>query len=130
MIRLIILLFLSLVPSAFATINEKILLEAIAEVETGNRDGVIGAAGERGRYQLSRPIQRVVGGYDRAAAQRWMKVVLADMQKYDIPICAYNLAYIWNSGIHAVRKGRIPMSTYDYGARVNNIYQIKLTEAK
>jgi hypothetical protein len=121
--------FLALVASSYASINEEVLLDAIAMVETGNRD-IVGAAGERGKWQLAPSVRAKVGGHDRAAARRWLKLMIRDLGRANIHICAYNLALTHNAGITAVRRGRVPVSTYHYANRVDRLYRALLEEVK
>lgn len=115
-------------PLTSFAINEEVMLDAIAAVETGNRD-MVGAAGERGPYQLTPAVRSRVGGHDRAAAHRWLKIILRDMHRYHIDVNSFNVAMVYNGGITAVRRGRAAMSTYGYANRVSNTYSSRLVRA-
>lgn len=125
--RLLILLCLLALPLR-ATLNESVLLDAIADVETGNRD-VRGAAGERGAYQLTPAVASRVGGYDRRAAHRWLKIVLKDMKRHSIDINVWNVGCVWNGGLTAVRRNRVADSTHDYANRLASTYQSRFPRA-
>lgn len=128
MIRLLIASLLFAPPLA-ASINDRVFLEAIAEVETGNRD-VVGAARERGPWQLTPAVRTQVGGHDYQAALKWLRMLKAEMGHYHIHVNPTNLALSWNAGIHATRKGRAPMSSYLYAQRVDNLYRALLKERR
>ena len=57
---------------------------------------------------------------DQVAVQHyeWIKERLAAA---GIDANSYNIAMAWNCGINAVISGRIPMQTYYYAERVNNL---------
>ncbi len=123
--RLLILAILLVVPLT-AAINEEVLLDSIASVETGNRE-IWGAHGELGQWQLTPSVRaRVGGGHDRAAATRWLRIVEHDMTVYHIDVNPFNTAIAWNGGIGSIRRGRVAMSTYDYALRVANTYSARL----
>ncbi len=128
MIRLLIALLLA--PALHATVNEAILLEAIAMVETGNRANVVGRAHERGAWQLTPTVRARVGGHDYEAALKWLRIVKTDMARHGIYVNPTNVALCWNAGIYATRKGRAPMSSYLYANRVDNLYQAILRERR
>lgn len=124
----LLFLFAVLAVPCLASLNEEILLDAISIVETGNRD-LRGKAGERGFYQLTPGVAKVVGGHDREAAHKWLQIVIADMKKAQIHICPFNIGLVYNAGITKVRRGRVPMSSYDYSTRLRNTYDLLLTKS-
>lgn len=124
-----LLILLALLVSPLYALNQDVLLDSIAAVETGNRD-VRGAHGERGFWQLTPAVRaRVGGGYDRIAASRWLSIVIHDMGIHHIDVNPFNTAIAWNGGINSIRRGRIAMSTYDYSLRVANTYQSRMVRA-
>lgn len=124
---LLLLLALPLSAAYNAPLKESLMLDAIAMVETGNREDVVGKHNEKGAYQLTPKVARQVGGHDRAAARRWLHVVMLDMKRAGIDVNAFNTALSWNGGVPTVKRGRAAMSTYDYARRVRNTYESLLT---
>ncbi len=124
-------LFISLLlaTSLSASINRGVMLDAIADVETGNRD-LIGAANERGPYQLMPKVAAQVGGHDRAAASRWLDRTISDMEKAGIDVNSTNVALCWNADVRRVARGAAPMSSYLYAERVSNVYRSRLLRGK
>jgi hypothetical protein len=106
-------------------------LHAIRLVETGdNYNAPPGRLGEQGPYQFRREVwrrythapfaQARTTFADRIAAQHyvWLREELAEA---GVTPSTWNIAAAWNSGIGAVRSGRIPRATRDYANRVRNI---------
>lgn len=110
---------LCLATPCLAALNEGVFLDAIKTVENTPDWG---RAGERGPYQLIPSVCRVVGGHDRAAALRWLRIVEAGLKARHVDVNVTNAALCWNAGIRAATSGRAPMASYDYSIRVRNIY--------
>ncbi len=123
----LILLFLLLALPLFA-LNEPVLLDSIAAVETGNRD-MVGKAGERGPWQLTISVAARVGGHDRKAAQRWLHIVMADLTQRGVFVSPHSIALSWNAGVRATAEGRAPEVSYRYAERVVNVYESRLVRA-
>ncbi len=123
-----LLLFL-LTGSLFASINESVMLDAIAAVETGNRADVIGAHQEKGMWQLTPSVAQQVGGYDRDAAHRWLRIIIVDMKRARIHVCPVNIYLVWNAGIGSVKRSQVPVISYERADRVENVYQSHLVRA-
>lgn len=120
-----------------AHINEKILLEAIADVETGNDWHKEGKHGETGAYQIKQSVweQHMRGtGYswalfrhnrivNRAVAKRHLEFIMLHLPHNGIRVTPINIAACWNlgleGGVAAIRIKRIP----DSADRVQNIYE-------
>ncbi len=118
------LLFLATTLCA-APLNESVLLDAIAQVE--NSPGIHpGKAGEMGRWQMVPNVVKQVGGYDRRAARKWLRIVIDDLKRYDIEVSPYSVGCVWNAGINNVKRRRIPSSTRDYASRVEATYEVRL----
>lgn len=117
------LLLAALLPTLLsaAPINEPILLDAIAQVETGNRD-LVGKAFERGPFQMLPSICARVGGHDKRAALKWLHIVEADLGRRGIEVSAWSCSMSWNAGVRCVAEGRAPVSTYLYAQRVLTLY--------
>lgn len=125
--RLLLLTLLLAIPLR-AAINESVLLDSIAAVETGNRD-VLGAAGERGAYQLIPSVAARVGGHDRKAALKWLHIVEADLTRHGVFVSVHSISLAWNAGTRATSEGRAPVSSYLYANRVVQTYESRLVRA-
>lgn len=109
-------------------LNLSKLLDAIAQVETGNRDHLIGPSGERSRYQISRlvwrqwngsaPFHKCTGPAARACAYDHLLWLHTHLPSPDI----YSLAYSWRGGLTAYRHKAINGAYHDYATRVVNLY--------
>lgn len=125
--RLLLLICLLALPLR-ATLNESIMLDSIAAVETGNRD-LVGAAGERGPYQLIPSVAARVGGHDRRAAQRWFKIMIVDLTRRGVFVSPHSVSLAWNAGARATAQGRAPESSYLYANRVVQTYESRMVRA-
>lgn len=125
-----LLLLAALLPTLLsaASINEPILLDAIAQVETGNRD-LVGKAFERGPFQMLPSICARVGGHDRRAALRWLHIVEADLGRRGVEVSPWSCSMSWNAGVRCVAEGRAPVLTYLYALRVTDLYRDHLPAA-
>ncbi len=106
-------------------------LRAINMVENPTNQTGYGSRGELGPYQFRSSTWRMHStkpfrmANDRASADQvavahyeWIKERLASA---GIDANSYNIALAWNCGLSAVLNGRIPMQTYSYAERVNNL---------
>ena len=106
-------------------------LRAINMVENPTNQTGYGSRGELGPYQFRSSTWRMYTSKpfrlanDRALADQvavqhyeWIKEHLAAS---GIDANSYNIALAWNCGINAVISGHIPMQTYYYAERVNNL---------
>lgn len=95
-----------------------LFLRAIALVESGNNPHAVGAAGERGRFQITPPVAAVCGGYGDPAAVRWERQLERELLAAGIDPLPFNVALAWNAGPGAVKRGQVPEQSYDYARRV------------
>lgn len=125
------LLFLALLAAhpLLGALNRDVTIEAIGLVETG---GVakIGAHHERGVYQMTPPVCARVGGYDKAAALRWLDVICSDLARYGVDVNVFNVALCWNTGAYRATHGKAPVSSYQYAVRVSNVYFFLLSQRR
>lgn len=129
---LLVVLFSGFAALASATNSERWeTLRAINLVENPTNQTGYGSRGELGPYQFrsttwrmhtSKPFRMA---NDRAAADQvavqhyeWIKERLIAA---GIDANSYNIALAWNCGLTAVVSGRIPMQSYHYAERVNNL---------
>ena len=102
-------------------------------VENPTNQTGYGSKGELGPYQFrsstwrmysSKPFQMATDrdSADQVAIQHyeWIKERLTAA---GIDATGYNIALAWNCGLSAVLNGRVPMQTYQYAERVNNLAQ-------
>ena len=102
------------------TIDLAILLAAIATVESNTNDAAIGAAGERGRYQITREVWErwmpqpeyppafgswwEVGSHDPGLS-RWVATkhiehhIIPELEKAGRAVTVYAIAACWNAGV-------------------------------
>ena len=134
-------------PSQLKSVDLSRLLRCIAEVETGNRDWVVGRNGERSRYQIKKSVWYQHCPYiytnndaGQAGHETYCKGKLATKVAMDhltwlntnIPhdlfsehdFRQYPLAACWNGGLAAWR-GNMLTSVANYATRVTNLYDDK-----
>lgn len=106
-------------------------LRAINMVENPTNQTGYGSRGELGPYQFRSSTWRMHTNKpfrmanDRESADQvavmhyeWIK---GRLQEAGIDANSYNIALAWNCGITAVINGHVPMQTYHYAERVNNL---------
>ena len=106
------------------TIELATLLAAIAVVESNSDDAAIGAAGERGRYQLTKevweqwmPDGNIIGfgtwfevGAHEPAVSRWVATqhirfgIIPELEKAGRQVTPFAIASCWNAGIEGYLK--------------------------
>lgn len=106
-------------PAAFGSVEPKVMLEAIRLVE--NTEGW-GSHTEYGPHQMIASVRKRVGGYDEAAAQRWLVIVCRDLRTSHVDVNPHSIALVWNGGIGSLRRGTLKLSTYHYANRVVATY--------
>jgi hypothetical protein len=128
-------LFVAVLLSSFGTLafasDRSETLRAINMVENPTNQTAYGSMGELGPYQFRSSTWRMHSSKpfrmanDRASADQvavihyeWIKNRLKEA---GIDANNYNIAMAWNCGLGAVIKGRVPMQTYHYAERVNNL---------
>lgn len=128
-------LFVVLLLSSFGSLamaSDRLeTLRAINMVENPTNQTGYGSRGELGPYQFRSSTWRMYTNKPfRMANDREMADQVAVMhyewirtrlQAAGIDANGYNIALAWNCGISAVLKGHIPMQTYHYAERVNNL---------
>lgn len=108
------------------------LMGAIAEVETGNNDQLIGASGERSKYQISeaawiettelQPFALCYGKSAEDAAYTILAKIVARIDSQD----PAEIASAWNQGVSGHRSRGIN----DYAIRVSNLYHAQIPKPK
>lgn len=100
-----------------------LFLHAISAVESGGNSRAIGAAGERGEYQMTPAAVAEFGGCDTAAATRKVRAIEARLVAAKIEPTPFNCAMAWNGGTGAVIRGRIQPRVWAYAGRVGNLME-------
>lgn len=100
-----------------------LFLRAVALVETGNDPSAIGAAGERGRFQMTPAVVATCGGYGDREAARWERQLERELLASGIEPLPFNVALAWNAGAGAVKRGKAPVASYQYAVRVVNLME-------
>ena len=95
-----------------------VFLQAVALVETGDQAGLVGAAGERGRFQMTPAVAASCGGYGRHEAEKHLHLLEKQLRLVGIDPQPFNLALAWNAGPGAVKRGAAPERSFDYARRV------------
>lgn len=95
-----------------------LFLRAVALVESGNDPRAVGAAGERGRFQMTPAVVATCGGFGEREAARWERQLERELLAAGIAPLPFNVALAWNAGPNAVRRGAVPLASYDYARRV------------
>ena len=113
-------------------VDRKIFLRAIDEVESGGRDAARGAAGERGRYQLTQRVwsQHTASPFKHAhrrdlahaVAEQHFDWIVNQLEMAGWPADVESVALAWNAGLTATINCRTPASSQDYAQRVCNLY--------
>lgn len=106
-------------------------LRAINLVENPTNQTGYGSKGELGPYQFRSSTWRMHTSKsfrmanDRATADQvavqHYEWIAARLKAAGIDANSYNIALAWNCGLSAVVSGRIPMQSYHYAERVNNL---------
>jgi hypothetical protein len=102
-----------------------LFLHAISAVESGGNAHAIGAAGERGEYQMTPAAVAEFGGCDTAAATRKVRRIEAAFAANHITPTPFLLAASWNGGTGAVIRGRIQPGVWVYAQRVVNLMEAR-----
>ena len=123
---LLSILLLCLAIPAQAALNRDTLIDAIGQVETGGRAGLVGKQHERGIYQMLPSVAREMSGYDKAAALRWLDRLIRRLEARHVDVTPYTLSLCWNAGFRATVEGRAPEVSYTYANRVTSLYQSRL----
>jgi hypothetical protein len=107
------------------------LLSAIAQVESGNRDELIGPRGERSRYQISETVwrqHRRWAAFDRCRGHAAYDVAFAHLRWLDAKLPTnhtarreYVLSWVWHGGLSSW--DRKSARLHDYANRVSNLYR-------
>lgn len=135
--RIIILALIILAPKLYAEnqiIDDNILLQSIAQVESSNQHHIIGRAGEKTKYQFregtwrqysSTPflfidskhyeLESEVVAYKHLAK---IKKFLSVRNQYSVK----NVAFIWNAGFGSYRRGILPRTTRLHIKKVEKVY--------
>lgn len=133
--KYLILLLLSLsAVLVSAEINKAEFLSAIAQVETGNRNNLIGVAGERSAYQFMPLIWRYHSElpFEEASvnrieadkvAIRHLNYLIDKLRRMSKDVTVENLALCWNAGETKVRRNTLEPRHYKYAEKVVKIYQ-------
>ena len=114
------------------TKDDKLLLSAIAQVESTGDSRKVGRLGERGLYQFR---SRVWSQYTKRSfwkahdpkisteiALQHCDWIRRQLVSAGFRGTSFEIALAWNAGLTSVAQGRIKAATYDYAYRVNNIY--------
>ena len=132
---LIILPFLA--PKLHAenqVIDDNILLRAISQVESNNRHHIIGRAGEKTEYQFrestwkqysSTPFLFIDSKHYETESEIVAYKHLAKIKKFLSARNQYsvrNVAFIWNAGFGAYRRGKLPKTTRLHIRKVERVY--------
>lgn len=120
----------SLVVISPAPLNPERALEAIVQVENWI-PGTIGAAGERGRYQITPAVWRKHSRVPQAKASAAEQLRVARAHLADIrtqlraarfPDTPYFIGLAWTAGVAKTIARQASPAKRDYAARVENIY--------
>ena len=118
--------------SLFASASDRSeTLRAINIVENPTNQTGYGSKGELGPYQFRSSTWRMHTNKpfrmanDRVSADQvavmHYELIKERLTAVGIDANSYNIALAWNCGISAVLNGRVPMQTYYYAERVNNL---------
>ena len=122
-------------PSQSQSLDLSLLLQCIAEVESGNRDDLVGPCGARSKYQIT---ERLWYQYsplnfaffckgDRAyfIAREHMDWLYEHLNQPS----AFWLAYAWHGGLTAAtndfQSAKVHKLRHDYATRVTNLYYVR-----
>lgn len=135
--RIIILALIILASNLFAenqVIDDNILLQSIAQVESNNQHHRIGRAGEKTKYQFregtwkqysSTPFLFIDSKHYELESEIVAYKHLAKIKKFLSARNQYsvrNIAYIWNAGFGAFKRGRLPKTTKLHIRKVEKVY--------
>lgn len=120
---------------AFAASERAETLRAINWVENPTNHARRGSKGELGPYQFMPNTWRlhtkksfhlaVVRDHADEVAIRHYEWIKQGLVSAGIDPSIYNIAMAWNCGLGAVKNGRVPMVTYHYAERVQNLVEMQ-----
>ena len=105
--------------------DREVLLTCIGQKETGNRDGLVGKAGELGVYQMMPSTVRQWGGYQRKHAMNHLLWIESNLKKAGMEPSVYNIALSWNAGLRKVTHGQPKERHYLYARAVEGLYIVE-----
>lgn len=122
-------------PTQSQLLDLSLLLQCIAEVETGNRDDLVGPCGARSKYQI---IEQVWYQHSPLNFRKYCSADHADAvarehidwlyKRLNHP-SAFWLAYAWHSGLTTAandfQSAKVHRLRYDYATRVTNLYHAR-----
>lgn len=124
----------ALAPLARGSADRWETLQAINWVENPTNHTHYGSKGELGPYQFRpqtwrlhtrRPfIQAVQRDAADEVAVKHFEWISRQLDEAGIDANPYNIALVWNCGLTAVKRGRIPRSTYRYAEQVSNLVEM------
>lgn len=100
-----------------------IFLQALALVESGGDARAVGAAGERGAFQMTPAVVASWGGYGEREAAKEVRLIERTLLHAGIEPTAFHLALAWNAGRGAVLRGQAPVRAYRHAGLVENTFQ-------
>jgi hypothetical protein len=100
-----------------------LLLEAISLVESGGNPRAVGQAGELGRFQLTPAVVASVGGYGEHEAEREVRRIIAALERMGVDPQPFNIYLAYNAGLGAVRRGEVPVVTYQRAVRLCKVIE-------
>lgn len=95
-----------------------IFLQALVLVESGGNPRAVGAAGERGAYQLTPAVAMSAGGYSTRAAEREVRRIVVALEHMGVDPLPFNVYLAYNAGLGAVRRGQAPDVSYQRAQRL------------
>lgn len=95
-----------------------LFLRAVALVESANNPHAVGAAGERGRFQMTPAVVAECGGYGEREARLKIERLEKQLLHMGVEPLPFNLYLAWNAGPGAVQRGQVPEVTYQRAVRV------------
>ena len=95
-----------------------LFLQALSAVESGHNARAIGAAGERGAYQMTPAVVASCGGYGEREAAKEVQRIEARLIHLNIEPTPFHIALAYNAGLGAVQRGAAPVRSYQHATRV------------
>lgn len=127
-------------PTQSKSLDLSLLLQCIAEVESGNRDDLVGPCGARSKYQIT---ERVWYQHSQLNFHKYCSADHADavarehmnwlVKHLKTPITPFWLAYAWHRGLASADQyfhssHNVNLRAIDYANRVANLYHARRTQ--
>lgn len=114
-------------------VDQEVLLDAIRQVESGNRWNQVGSRGELGAYQFmaltwhahtTRPFSDAKDPQKaEQVALEHLQWIRAGLRALGLPVDAYHIALVWNAGIGRIARHEVTATQRERARRCRDLYR-------